>query len=325
MCERDEWRLPDPFLQDLIELDKEEARRIYGTSALAKKHEFPCLGVIRQTRKQTSYVMLVLGAVRNCQGVIILDGPSGSDLPNGKRGEQPTIGRVFTATSSAATRVVGNSNKNGWEIKVQNCIEMELRVTRPVENGQGLAGVTMRRLLWMLRLWQRIAQEAARNEGNLAFAALVERLAEARRAGEAVEVPDWVDGEDEEGAYRLWAGFQSLAFPNRDKDVRIRGATASRQLKRSSRPRKKRLPVGTSVPDNTRMVAYEGCVRVDPTSGHVSVLSRAAASRKLKTWVPLRVVCEKFRTELLTACMRDILDAVCNPNRLAQENEQNQR
>lgn len=314
MCERDEWRLPDPFLDELIALDEEVAKRIYGDGALAKKHEFPCLGIMRQTRKQTNYVMLVLGAVRNCQGVIILDGPSGSDLPNGKRGEQPTIGRVFTATSSAATRVVGNSNKNGWEIKVQNCIEMELRVTRPVENGQGLAGVTMRRLLWMFSLWQRIAQEAAKYEGNLAFASLMTRLGEARDFGAKVQVPEWVVGEDEEAAYRLWAGFQSLAFPNKDKEVRIRGSTASRQLKRSSRPRKTRLPVGTSVPEDTRMVAYEGCVRVDPLSGHVSVLSRAAAGRKLKTWVPLRIVCEKFKTELLTSCMRDILDAVCNPH-----------
>jgi len=308
MSARNEWRVPDRYIEKWLKDDKTCALSLYGASPLAKPHQLPCIATAAQVRKGTRCIVIVLGASRNKQPTLVIDGPDGSDLPNGKSGDDFSVGRVYTATSSAATRASGDSNKNGWMMKVQNSIEMELQLTRPVDNGAGLAGVTSERLNWFAEFCESVRVAALECPWNEALRALESARVNALAAVAHCDIPlEFWDAED---GYRLWKGFSSLARPNKDKKVRARTANFPRQVKKSQRAREKRLAVGTTISPSVKMSGYEGAVKIDGANGCVSVMARADTGRRMKTWVPLTLVCEQYREQLLTSCIRDVLTSL---------------
>lgn len=314
MCERDEWHIPKRLIERWRESDRQCARDIYGSGPVTQRHEFPCLAVAKQARRKTECLMLVLGVSRNQQAVMVVDGPSGSELPNGRRGQELTIGRVYTAVSSATTRVHGDSNANGWNMTVMNNTEMELRVLRPVENGPGMAGISAARLRWLNDWWKDVNTEATRRPDNIALRALAHTHADAQAAIEAISPPPELAADDDATAgFRIARRLMELARPNPDKKVRQRTSEWSRQLKKTRRPRTKRRAVGTTLPTNITNMTYDNSVRVDRGTGNVSVLCRASCGRRIGTWVPLVVVCERYRRDVLLSCVHDVVLALFDP------------
>lgn len=298
--------MPEHHLARWWLVDGQIAAETYGNSAVAQPHEFPCLGHGVQARKGTSCLVLILGVARNKQANLVLDGPNGSDLPNGKLGEAMSIGHVYTALSSASTRIVGNSNANGWMIRVHNCIEMEVRMIRPVENGPGVAGTSRRRLRWLVDLRDDIMSTAKANDENIALSNLASTLERAAEADVDTTRPPEFDDKEYAGLL-IWRGLQQLAVPNKDKDVRQRTKSFPRQLKRTQRKRESRLPVGTSMSKKVKIISYANAVKCDSATGDISVLALADSGRRLKVWVPWSTVCAEYRELLLTSCMRDVL------------------
>lgn len=304
-----EWRLPAKTLNQIIQGDKDWAAAAYGPeSALAKPHQFPCIAVATQKRRGTRCVVVVLGGIRNRQPTLVIDGPDGSDLPESSRGDDFSIGKVYTALSSASTRACGDSNSNGWMMHVENSSQTELRVIRPVENGCGIEGLTCSRLKWLGEMWEIVLAAAALNKTNKALQRLVEAHDDALSIFGSAPVPPEFSSVSRE--YAIWKGLVCKSAPNLDSKVRTRTRVHARQLKKTKRPREQRRAVGTSLPQDVRMIGYEGMVSINRSTNCLSVLSRADKGRRIKAWVPLTIVCERYRETILSSCIHDVIAAL---------------
>lgn len=301
-------RLPVALLNRIIQSDINMAREAYGDTAEVHAHEFPCVAHMRQSRRGEECECFMLGAARNKQPVLMFQGPNGSDIPGMKRGDEVTVGRVYTSLSNMGTRARGDSSANGWMMEVQNAQVLDLRVVRPVENGPGLAGVTLRRLEWFADVCSWIEEEAEANPGNAALTALRSTINRG-----VVRAPKVLDEGLTDKAIRgllLLRGISALAKPHPDKRMRGRTKLKPRQVKRTSRKSKSgtRLAVGTAIDANAQPIAYENSVRVDHNTRLISVLCRTGGPRRLKAWIPLNLLVDWKKIDILCSCASDVFN-----------------